>query len=279
MMRMVFAINRDSFDGERQVTCYSCHRGSARPVGTPMIREDEPRAAPDEASSPSDAGVGLPGVEQLFEKYVAALGGGEALRRISTRVERGTVISAGRQFRFEAFAKAPDKRVSIMELPNGESVTAYDGKTGWHAVPGGPLLEMRGSELDAARFDADFFPAAHLKQMFNDLRVERMAEVGRRKAYPVAGLQAGQPNVRVYFDAESGLLLRLVRYEESPLGRNPTQIEFADYRAVDGVKLPFRRTVTRPRAGFTIQIEEIQHNVPMEDARFARPDLKQAEPR
>ena len=68
-----------------------------------------------------------------------------------------------------------------------------------------------------------------------------------------------------------GLLVRQVRYADTPVGRNPTQIDYADYREVDGVKIPFRWTLARVNGRFTIQIREAQQNVPIEDAKFAKP--------
>jgi hypothetical protein len=79
------------------------------------------------------------------------------------------------------------------------------------------------------------------------------------------------PPIKLYFDAQSGLLLRLVRYAETPLGNNPTQIDYSDYRDVDGVKVPFIWAVSRPGNHFTIQIEKTQQNVPIDDAKFAKP--------
>jgi len=87
----------------------------------------------------------------------------------------------------------------------------------------------------------------------------------------VAGSNAEQPPVRLYFSQQTGLLLRLVRYVETPLGPNPTQIDYGDYREADGVKVPFRWTLARPGGRFTIQVDQIQQNVPIDDAKFAMP--------
>ncbi len=84
-------------------------------------------------------------------------------------------------------------------------------------------------------------------------------------------LRQGQPPVQLYFDEQSGLLLRELRYAESPLGLNPTQIDYADYRDVDGVKTPFRWTIARPSGRFTIQLEQVKQNVPIDDAKFVKP--------
>ena len=74
--------------------------------------------------------------------------------------------------------------------------------------------------------------------------------------YVVSGINPGEPPVKFYFDERSGLLLRMLRYVESPLGRNPTQIDYADYRDEGNVKIPFQRIIARPGSRVTIQIEE-----------------------
>jgi hypothetical protein len=77
--------------------------------------------------------------------------------------------------------------------------------------------------------------------------------------------------VKLYFDEQSGLLMRLVRYAESPLGRVPTRVDYADYRDVDGVEAPFRRTIVQPGASSTIELEQIQQNVRIDQATFIKP--------
>jgi len=62
-----------------------------------------------------------------------------------------------------------------------------------------------------------------------------------------------------------------VRYAETPLGRNPTQIDYADYRESDGIKLPFRWTLSRPGNHFTIQVAQLQQNISIDDSKFAPP--------
>jgi hypothetical protein len=85
------------------------------------------------------------------------------------------------------------------------------------------------------------------------------------------GIRPNLPPVRLYFDAKTGLLVRMVRFANTRVGRNPTQIDYADYRDVDGVKMPFRWTLARPNGRFTIQVSEVKQNVPVEDSRFNKP--------
>lgn len=272
MMEMMFAINKDNFEGHRDVTCYSCHRGAADPVGTPIITDEEPKPEAPHGSATADAKPVLPPADQLLDKYLNAIGGEAALQKVTSRVEKGKISANGQQLPIEVYAKAPDKRISTMHLPNGESITAFDGKQGWLSNAGHPHM-MSAAENDAARIDSDLYFAAHVKTLYKKFTVAPGEKIDGHDSYLVIGRNEGQPPLRLYFDQQSGLLLRLVRYAETPLGRNPTQIDYADYRDADGVKIPYRWTLARPGNRFTIQIDQVQQNVPVEDAKFAPPPL------
>ena len=274
MMEMMFAINKDNFEGHREVTCYSCHRGSTNPVGTPLVMTDEPKGM-GEAKKAEEKSEGAeasgPPVDQLFDKYLQDVGGAAAIEKISSRVMKGTITFGDRDVAIDIFSKDPDKRVSFTHTPEGDSVTAFDGHEGWLGIPGHGVREMHGSDIDAAAMDADLHFAEHLKTMFSEVEVRGTEKVGDRDAYLVIGQRDGKTPLQLYFDEQSGLLVRLVRYGETPLGRMPTQIDYADYRDAGGVKIPFRWTLARPGGRFTIQVSEVKENVPVDDAKFAKP--------
>jgi hypothetical protein len=271
MINMMMAINRDNFEGRREVTCYSCHRESADPVSTPIITDEGPRLEGEEGKKAEETKAALPAAEQLIDKYLAAIGGAEALQKITSRVQKGTLTAFGGQhFPAEVYSKAPDKRFSVMHLAGGESVTAFDGKQGWLSIPGRVHM-MSAAENAAARIDADIYFPAHLKTLYQKFRVDAGEKINGHDTYMVVGHSEGQPPLLLYLDKESGLLLRLVRYAETPLGRNPTQIDYADYRDANGVKIPFRWTLARPGNRFTIQVEQVQQNITVDDAKFAVP--------
>ena len=162
--------------------------------------------------------------------------------------------------------------MSVSHGASGDSITAFDGQGGWLGGGAGhPARDMSGQESEAARLDADFYFATHVKEIFSGFRVGRPDKIGDQPAYTVICMRQGQPPVRLYFDQSTGLLLRQVRYTDTPIGRNPTQIDYADYREVDGVKVPFRWTLARVNGRFTIQIQEAKQNVPIDDAKFAKP--------
>jgi len=253
------------------VTCYSCHRGAAEPVGVPIISEDEskPEAERSAAASPKPV---LPPADQLLDKYLAAVGGEAALQKVTSLVEKGNITANGRQLPIEVYAKAPDKRLSVMHLPNGESITAFDGKQGWLSNNGHAHL-MSAAENDAERISADMRFASNVKTLYKKFNVLPGEKIDGHDTYLVVGRNEGQPPLRLYLDQQSGQLLRLVRYAETALGRMPTQIDYADYRDEGGVKIPLRWTLARPGGRFTIQISQVEQNVPVEDAKFAPPPM------
>jgi len=274
MMEMMITINQENFDGKREVTCYSCHRGSTNPVATPVVMTADSKPAMAEAKEIDEAQAketGGPSAEQLFDKYVKVVGGSAAIDKISSRVMKGTITFGDRNVPIEIYSKEPDKRMSVTHTPNGDSITAFDGHEGWLGILGHPLHDMHGPDIDGASMDADLQFATHLNAMFSEAKVQGREKIDGHDAYVVVRPRPGKTPLRLYFDEQSGLLVRLVRLGETPLGELPTQIDYADYREAAGVKIPFRWTLARPTGRFTIQVSDVKENVPVDDAKFAKP--------
>jgi hypothetical protein len=282
MMEMMIAINADNFDGHRMVTCNSCHNGNAKPQGVPPVMGEEPKEAAGGSmmSGPPMGGTASADVkansgtsaDQLLDKYVQAAGGAAAIDKVTSRIMKGTIDFGGKSLPIDIYAKDPDQRISFTHMPEGDSVTAFNGHEGWMASPGRPgIREMHGSEIDAASLDADLHLATHLKPMFSELQAQGTEKVGDHKAFVVVGMRQRNTPIRLYFDEQSGLLVRLVRYADTALGWLPTQIDYADYRDTNGVKIPYRWTLARPSGRFTIQVSEMKQNVPVDDAKFVKP--------
>ena len=275
MMDMMFAINKDNFEGHRAVTCNSCHRGSAIPQAIPAVMSDETKdammaiAAPKPPDAKEKSG---PTADQLLDKYVQAVGGAAAIEKVTSRVMKGAMDFGGKSVSIDIYSKTPKERISYAHMPDGDSITAFNGHEGWLASAGRPgVHEMQGSELDAAAMDADLQFVTHLKPMFTEMKVEPAEKIGDHEAYVVLGTREAKPPIRLYFDEQSGLLLRLVRFGDTALGLLPTQIDYADYRETDGVKVPYRWTLARPSGRFTIQLSDVKENMPVDDAKFVKP--------
>ena len=269
MMAMELTINADQFDGHVEVTCYTCHRGSPHPVGIPILSADAGKMEPHEHHEIS-AQEGLPSADQILDKYLAAVGGADTLHKIKTRVQKGTIDAGGEQYPVEVYSEAPEKRVSISHPSFGDSVTAFNGQVGWLSNARG-LHPMNAQENQAARIDAQIYFPARLRELYQEFHVLPGETIGGHATFLVTAQGAGTPPLRLYFDQQTGLLLRLVRYAETPLGRNPTQVDYADYRDANGVKIPYQWTLTRTNGTFTIRITTVQQNVPVGEKLFVMP--------
>ncbi len=272
MMRMMFAINRENFDGHKEVTCYVCHRGAHKPVAIPVISEEPAQLVLEEKKNyEEENAASLPSADKIIEKYLQAMGGADAVARISTRVQKGKLTVGTAQFPVEVLTKRPANRLTTVRFPNGESVTGFNAQVGWLSTPGHGFHEMSSAEVDASQIDAYPQFAIDPRQTFKELRVQQQEKVDGRPTYVVSGMREKSPPVQLYFDQESGLLIRLLRYVDTPLGLNPAQIDYADYRQEGGVRTPFRWTVARPSGRFTIQIDQMLQNVPIHDEKFTKP--------
>ena len=272
MIAMTMAINKNSFGGRTQVTCYSCHHGATHPASmAPVLESDAPAAHPPEARM-SQSAMQAPTADEILDKYVVALGGADAMKKTTSRDMTGKILAGGNESPIEVITKAPNKRISITHMGSGSSYTAFDGTAGWLGNTGRPAREMSAAESAASGLDAEFYLGLRIKEMFPQLRRGRPEQIGGAECETLIGSGPGRPQVRLYFDKTSGLLVRMVRLAETPVGRNPTQIDYADYRDVNGVKIPFRWTLSRPNGRFTIQIADVKVNADIADGRFAKPE-------
>ena len=269
MMQMTAAINQNNFDGHRDVTCYSCHHGASHPVSIPIVPDED--LPPIPPSSPDTASVELPAADKLIEKYLQALGNTNDLHKLSSRTEKGKVLLAGREMPLESFYTNSDKGLSTIHMPDGDVITGYNQQIGWQIFPGRPVHDMSDAEVDAAKLDSIFYLPLHIKELFTDLKTRSVDKVAGHAVYVLTGRREHQPPVRLYLEQESGLLIRSVRYDESPVGRNPVQTDLSDYREVNGVKIPFQRITARPTRRTTIKIEQVEQNIKIDDSKFEKP--------
>ena len=212
--------------------------------------------------------------DQVFDRYLQALGGTERVARFSSVATTGTYAGFDTAFEkvaVEIAARAPAQQTMTVHMFNGDSVRTFDGRSGWMAGPDTPLplLTLTAGNLDGARLEAMLWFPAGIRQAFPQWRVGRTA-IDDREVQVVQGLSAGQPLANFYFD-EAGLLVRMVRWTQTPVGFVPTQTDYADYREVAGIKIPFRRTVSQTYMQMIVELTDLQPDVRIDASRFARP--------
>jgi photosynthetic reaction center cytochrome c subunit len=281
MVEMVAGINRANFGGVQRVTCWTCHHGRITPSTTISLDAwyDTPVLEFDDTVRQEN---GQPSADQVLDKYLQALGGAPRVAGITSFVATGSAVGygdLGGNAEFSLFAKSPNQRaivISYKDTQRPSSSWSFDGRSGWIKTPRGLLgeYELIGSELDGARFEAQLLFPAQLKQALTNWRGAATRSIGDRDFTVIQGSGSRGFLVTLYFDPKTDLLSRIVRYGPSPIGRMPTQIDYADYRDVAGVKFPFEHKFTWLDGRYTAKLSKIETNVAIDATKFGKPSEK-----
>lgn len=271
MVTMMRDINKQFFGGDQVVTCATCHHGSAEPLSVPPLERvagAETEAGEGERKPPSLT------VQQLLDKWVQASGGAAAWGKLKTRVAKQTFDrGGGNTMTAETVQAAPDRYHMTLTMKRGVFEQGWDGKHGWRKFGGHAMPLESTAEVER---EAVFAPPLGLPKLLAGLKVLPDETVGKRAAHVVEGRQ-GDERVRLFLDAGTGLLSRMTVRQPTPAGDLVQQLDFEDYRAVDGVKLPF---VVKANQGggdaSTDTYTEIKHNVPVDEAQLAPPKAEPA---
>jgi len=159
----------------------------------------------------------------------------------------------------------------IVHLPAGDSSTVFDSQSGWFRSPAGAIRDMPQADIEGAKLDADLQFPINIKKAFQELKVIKTERVSDRDSILLFAVNSSGPPLQLYFDRETGLLLRQLRFGSSPLGLNPTQIDYGDYKRFDGIQVPLHIIITRPNRTLNIHLLQVAQNVPVDDAKFAHP--------
>jgi photosynthetic reaction center cytochrome c subunit len=277
MVQMVASINKANFGGAQVVTCFTCHHGDIRPEGIPSLLAQYSLPVEDPNRVEVVPDTKGPSADQLFEKFIAAIGGAQNLARATSFTAKGTYVGYDtyeQKVPFELFVKAPNQRTLIIHTQNGDTTAVFDGRRGWLASVDRPvtLLPLDRSDLDGAGLDARLALPAGIKQALARWRVGfPVTSIDDRTVQIVEGTGENKTRFKLFFDDESGLLVRVVRYSPTIVGTVPTQTDYSDYRVVGAIKVPFKAVITYTNGQGTFELTDAQMNTPIQATRFAEP--------
>ena len=240
---------------------------SDAPGKTEMPKADAPKADSKAAA--------LPTVEAIFDNYVKAVGGKEAIEKITSRSMKGS-------FDLEAFgvagapvemlAKAPNKSAMKIDITGfGVVNRVYDGATGWASDPMSGLRELSGLELAQTKRGSDFYQELNFKKHYSKAEVKGKEKVGSYEAYVIEATPSEGSPEKLYFDVNTSLLVRHDAEVESPQGKMLMETYMEDYKVVDGIKVAHTVKQVNPAMTIVIKITEVKNNVEIDDAKFNKP--------
>lgn len=312
MMTMTQAINRDSFGGQARVGCDTCHRGAALPITVPAVEAPARMGNYTWQAEQGASAVPLPSADQILARYEQAMGGREALSKVRTRVHvmqravyQGAVgvgvmpLEPSGVTNVIRYAKMPDKIIANHSATDGRFLLwmqGCDGRGCWAGENAGARIPVGRDrpvtdstyERAARTFHNNYFYGympldlerftSHHSRLEVRSRQKIVLTIGPgknvpRETYLVLGFVKGS-NVPeyMYFDVESGFLVRRINGNPDVFGPNYQQIDFSDYRDVgSGTMVPFLHINLHHNEKSRETVLLVQDNVPIDDSVFTKP--------
>jgi photosynthetic reaction center cytochrome c subunit len=279
MVDMVQGINKTYFNGIQQVTCYACHHARDRPSTTVSLDNLYSSPAQDKDDD-IIADKAQPAATEILDRYIAALGGAQKLNSLTSFIATGKSIGyegLGGSGKFTIYAKAPNQRTTEISFPDhpdrAPSVWTWNGKSGWVTTPRGLFdqYQLEGNNADGAMLEAQLSFPGQIKTLLTGWRTGSMESIGENDYIVVEGNGQRGLRAKFYFDAKTNLLSRVIRFVNSPIGRIPIQVEYTDYRDVNGIKFPFGLAFLWLDGRYNAEISDVKINVAIDAKKFEKP--------
>lgn len=276
MAAMVKEINKANFGGGNQVTCWTCHRGSPAPAVTPSIDTiyGEPLPFPPDVILAAKPGQGALSLDQIFDKYIEALGGAQATARLTSYTAKGAshLFGETREDPVEIYARSPDSLATFVHQRGGDLARTFDGQNAWVMLPLTVVgkYPLTGGAKEGGKLDAEMAFPWRIKSFYTNWRVGIPATVD---GHDVQIVQGSAPGILAtfYFDKTTGLMNRMVRMVNSAAGRVPTQVDYIEYRDVAGVKMPFKWNFSWVSGREEYSMTSYEANAAVDSSKFGEP--------
>ena len=279
MTVMMNTINRNFFGNQKRVTCYTCHSATASPQRVPNLSIQY--GAPPPENPDRLEFIALPDraaeVDRIFAQYVQAIGGAERWAAVTSFAATGTYAgwdTSHVEVPVELFARAPNQFTTVVHRKEGDNVFVFNGTNAWFAGVDAAApdftLQYTGGNLTGARIDALVQIAPHtIQKAYARWQVSEDL-VDDEPVTVLQGTNPGETPVNLSFN-DAGLLVRLVRWNETAVGPVPTQFDFSDYREVGGIRKPYQWVRAWTNNRVVVTLKDVRINAPVDASRFQRP--------
>ncbi|MEP6789235.1 MAG: c-type cytochrome [Acidobacteriota bacterium] len=263
MIKMVMAINKDNFNNRPRITCNSCHNGHMEPTPAPNLNAV---AEPERPKQPTTK----PTADQIFEKYVAALGGKDKVDKITSRIATATRTERnGKEVEQETVYYDAGKYALKTTYPKATVTEVFDGSAAIKFAR--QPIELRTDEQEQIKREAAVFTPSALRAAYTKVDFGFLDRIDGKEAYMLVGTTAANQRERLYFDVATGLLVRRTMASQTMFGMFQYQVDYMDYKAFGGVKAPTTIKYSMPNISWTRRILTLKNNVPVDASVFKAP--------
>lgn len=268
MLKMTFELNKNYFGGRAEVSCNSCHQGKAHPLSLipliPTVQETRP-VQPEKK----------PTVDEILAKYETALGGKANLAKVTSReIKAQRIESDGKTFEAEEILQKGTKMSLTTVYPSkqyGDYTVreVFDGNTA-AKFGNGAKIELKTDETEQIKREAQLFANADLKAIYERMEFRLVDKIDGREVYVLNASTADNVRERLYFDVQTGLLVRRITSTPTILGVFQFQADYTEHKDFGGVKLPTVIKFAVPNIRWTRKVLEVKSNVTIDDAKFVK---------
>jgi len=249
---------------------------TASPTNIAMVREKlaGTDSGDNAASAAPKPDAPIPSLKEILARAEKSMGGSEAWKNTNTMMMKGVLQTedASAFVAIEIYKKAPDKSLLKMKLPQDmEMREVCDGKSAWMEDPRGGYHEFKGAELESRLKRSQFSEQSKMILLAATGKVLGAEKIGLHSVYVVEYSSQTNETTKLYFDEESGLVLRSEETAAKPDGTYTTKLDMDDYRSVDGMMVPFRMKRTEKGSVIKIKLTQVKNNLPIEDEMFVKP--------
>lgn len=232
--------------------------------------------APDNGAQKPAAGT--PTADQILDRYVTAIGGEAAWHKLNSRIAKGTIEIPAMSLSgtVESHEKAPSSMLVVVNLGGATFERGCDGTTSWADDPQNGLRTETGAEADDSKRQSDFYHQVNMRKYYSKWNLSGTEKIGDHDAFALEATSIAGDVDKLYFDPQSGLLVRAITTIHTPQGAMVIQSDLSDYRDTDGIKLPFTVHQSSAQSDYTLKFTEVKHNVQLADSQFAKPATEPA---
>ncbi|CAN5459700.1 hypothetical protein BH10ACI1_BH10ACI1_24800 [soil metagenome] len=263
MIKMTFELNKNHFDNRPEISCNTCHQGHEHPQSAinlnPVVKEERPKQ-PEKK----------PTIEEILAKYETALGGKANLAKVTSRqIKAQRIEPDGKTFEAEEVLQKSDKMTVATKYGEYVVTEGFDGKTAWKRGNKN-VIELKADEIEQIKRESQIFANPNLKVIYPKMEFRFVDKIDGREVYMVSATTAENQRERLYFDAQTGLLVRRISGTPTILGFFQYQVDYTDYKDFGGVKLPTVIKFAVPNISWTRKVLEVKNNVAIDDKKFMK---------
>ena len=269
MITMTLGLNKNFFDNRPEISCNTCHQGRTHPQSAINFNAPKPEERPKQPDV-------KPMIDAILAKYQTAVGGKDALAKITSRqLMASRVEPDGKTSEAETILQKGGKMLTTTTYNSKENgnflvVETYDGTTA-RKTGNQKEIALKADEMEQIKREAQIWSNADLKTVYAKIDYRFTNKIDGREVYVVSASTAENGREQLFFDTQTGLLIRRVASTPTVLGNFQYQVDYADYKDFGGVKLPTTIRYAMPNISWTRKVLDVKNNAAIDAAKFAAP--------